>query len=70
MGEVRIFETEARDYVLGRVERGGDGEIVRVEIVPRALLTPDEIESATCDGIDDVLPMSALEGVEVTEATS
>ncbi len=68
MGEVRIFETEEKDYVLGRVERGEDGAIVRVEIVPRPLLTPDEIESATCNSIDDVLPMSVLDGVDVTEA--
>ena len=68
MGEVRIFETESMDYVLGRVERDAEGEIVRVEIVPRPLLTPEEIESATCRTIDDVLPISVLEDVEVTEA--
>ena len=68
MREVRIFETKSGSYKLGRVLRGESGEIASVEFVPRDLLTPDEIESAICDAIEDVLSELDLEGITVTVA--
>lgn len=69
MTEVRIFETKSGGYELGRVERAEDGVITRVQLVPRVMLTPDEVESAVCNGVEDVLALEGLEeGVEVTQA--